>query len=113
MKKSILGIVFISFLVTGCSPIFYTPNTQNVPMISKKGDNKIVVAGNTNQVELQGAYGLSDAFAIQANAGLFIPRNLDNGDGRVGRSQKSRHRVHQTLHIEAGRHVPPCLCKSG
>ena len=65
MKKSILGIVFISFLVTGCSPIFYTPNTQNVPMISKKGDNKIVVAGNTNQVELQGAYGLSDAFAIQ------------------------------------------------
>ena len=35
MKKSILGIVFISFLVTGCSPIFYTPNTQNVPMISK------------------------------------------------------------------------------
>lgn len=84
MKKSILGIVFISFLVTGCSPIFYTPNTQNVPMISKKGDNKIVVAGNTNQVELQGAYGLSDAFAIQANAGLFIPRNLDNGDGGSG-----------------------------
>ncbi|MFA7081741.1 MAG: hypothetical protein WC135_03930 [Bacteroidales bacterium] len=84
MKKSFLGLVLVSFLVTGCSPIFYTPNTQNVPMISSKGDNKITVAGNGNQVELQGAYGLTDAFAIQANAGLFIPRNLDNGDGGSG-----------------------------
>ena len=85
MKRSI-GIVFLlAVFLTGCSPLFYTPNTQNVPLISHKGDNKLTVAGNGNQVEVQGAIGLTNAFAIQANGGLYIPRNEDNGNGGSGK----------------------------
>lgn len=84
MRKSIVGVFLIAFTLTGCSPLFYTPNTQNVPLISEKGDNKLSVAGNGNQVELQGAYGITDAFAVQANGGWFVPRKEDNGNGGSG-----------------------------
>ena len=85
MKKSIIGIVLIAFAATSCSPLFYTPNTQNVPLLTHKGDNNIMLAGNGNQLELQGAYALTDAFAIQANGGWFLPRKEDNGNGGSGK----------------------------
>ena len=78
------------FLVIGlglvsCSPKFYTPNTQNVPLISEKGETNLTLSGNGNQVEFQGAYGIGKNIAVQANGGLFIPADLDNGDGGSGK----------------------------
>lgn len=84
MKKSISIILLIGAFATSCSPLFYSPNTQNVPLISQKGDNTLTVSGNGNQVELQGAYGITESIAIQAN-GLYIPRNEDNGNGGSGK----------------------------
>ena len=84
MRKSIFGIFLIAFTLSSCSPQLYTPNTQNVPLISEKGDNRLSVAGNGNQVDLQGAYGITDAFAVQANGGWFVPRKEDNGNGGSG-----------------------------
>ena len=72
-------------LLTGCSPKFYLPNTQNVPMIQARGHSNITVAGNGNQVEFQGAYGITDGLAVQVNGGWFIPKDEDNGDGGSGR----------------------------
>ena len=85
MKKSISIILLIGAFATSCSPLFYSPNTQNVPLISQKGDNTLNVSGNGNQVELQGAYGITESIAIQANGGLYIPRNEDNGNGGSGK----------------------------
>ncbi len=81
--------IIISFLllilITGCNPKFYSPNTQNVPLISEKGETNLTLSGNGNQIEFQGAHGITDAIAIQANGGLFIPSDLDNGDGGSGK----------------------------
>lgn len=71
--------------LVSCSPKFYTPNTQNVPLISEKGESNLTLSGNGNQVEFQGAYGLTNHIAIKANGGLFIPSNLDNGNGGSGK----------------------------
>ncbi len=71
--------------MSGCSPKYYTTNTQNVPLISEKGETNLTLSGNGNQVEFQGAIGVSKSIAIQANAGLFIPPDLDNGDGGSGK----------------------------
>ena len=68
-----------------CSPKYYTPNTQNVPLISEKGETNLTLSGNGNQVEFQGAYGITENIAIQANGGLFIPADLDNGNGGSGK----------------------------
>jgi hypothetical protein len=69
----------------GCSPKYYTANTQNVPLISEKGETNLTLSGNGNQVEFQGAYGVTSGFAVQVNGGLFIPEDHDNGDGGSGK----------------------------
>ena len=85
--KKIRNLIFlvIGFGFASCSPKFYTPNTQNVPLISEKGETNLTLSGNANQVEFQGAYGITNNIAIKANGGLFIPSNLDNGDGGSGK----------------------------
>lgn len=75
-----LGLGFAS-----CSPKYYAPNTQNVPLISQKGETNLTLSGNDSQVEFQGAYGVGNNFAIKANGGLFIPSDLDNGNGGSGK----------------------------
>ncbi len=85
MKTSIYLFALAAVLVAGCSPKYYSPNTQNVPMISEKGQVGLTVAGSGNQVEFQGAYGLTNQLALQANGGWFIPADLDNGNGGSGR----------------------------
>ncbi len=72
-------------IAPACSPKYYTPNTQNVPLISEKGETNLTLSGNGNQVEFQGAYGVTENIAIKANGGLFIPPDLDNGNGGSGK----------------------------
>lgn len=85
MLKYILFIALMLAIMAGCNPKYYTANTQNVPLISEKGETNLTLSGNANQVEFQGAYGVGSHVAIQANAGWFIPKNLDNGDGGSGK----------------------------
>lgn len=84
MKRIAGTLILGGFLLAGCNPKFYTPNTQNVPLISEKGETNLTLSGNGNQIEFQGAYGVTEGFAIQASGGLFIPSDLDNGDGGSG-----------------------------
>lgn len=83
--KNIAIILLVICGMWSCSPKYYTPNTQNVPLISEKGETNLTVSGNENQVEFQGSYGISNIIAIQANGGLFIPKNLEDGNGGSGK----------------------------
>ncbi|MFT3753239.1 MAG: hypothetical protein QM800_10320 [Paludibacter sp.] len=85
MKNLMITIALGCILSYGCSPIYYSPNTLNVPLISEKGETNLTLAGNGNQVEFQGAYGIANGFAMQANGGLFIPADLSNGNGGSGK----------------------------
>lgn len=85
MKNSILTIAIGSIFLTACNPKFYSPDTQNVPLISQMGETNLSIAGNGNQVEFQGAYGAGSNFGIKANGSFFIPQDVDNGDGGSGK----------------------------
>lgn len=78
-------IAVIGFFVTGCNPIYYAPNTLNVPLLSEAGETNLTVAGNGDQVEFQGAYAFNEKFAVLADVGLFIPRDDENGSGGSGK----------------------------
>jgi hypothetical protein len=85
MKTYSKLIIFaFGLALASCSPKYYTPNTQNVPLISEKGETNLTLSGNGNQVEFQGAYGIANNISITANGGLFIPSDLDNGNGGSG-----------------------------
>lgn len=83
--KKLLSLMGIVALISACSPKYYSPNTQNVPLISEKGDKDLTFSGNGNQVEFQGAMGLSNNIAIKASGSFFIPADEDNGNGGTGK----------------------------
>lgn len=87
MKK--IKNLFLMAVVLGlvsCSPRFYTPDTQNVPLISEKGETNLTLSHSLvdNHVEFQGAYGITNNIAIKTNGGIFRPSDRDN-DGGSGR----------------------------
>lgn len=85
MKSIYLFSILMACILSACNPKFYTPNTQNVPLLSAKGETNLTLSGNANQVEFQGANAISSSIAIKANGGLFIPGDLDNGNGGSGK----------------------------
>jgi len=84
MEKMKVIIIALCMIGIGCSPKFYTPNTQNIPMLQSKGQFTASLAGNGNQVELQGAYAATNNIGLQINGGLFRPKEEDNGNGGSG-----------------------------
>ncbi len=78
-------MVVIALTNMGCNPNYYIPNTQNVPIIKAKGQTNLSFAGNDNQIEFQGAYGVTGNLAIQGNAAMIAPQAEDNGNGGSGR----------------------------
>ena len=83
MKYFVIPTLLILAL-SSCSPKYYIPNTQNVPLISEKGETNINLSGNDHQVSLHGAFGLTDALAIEVSGGLVIPKEADNGNRGSG-----------------------------
>ena len=83
--KSTVFVGILSLTMIACSPKYYSPNTQNVPLITEKGETNLTLSGNGNQIEIQGAYGISQSIALKANGGLFIPKDLKNGNGGSGK----------------------------
>lgn len=84
MKNIVLFLFFA--ILTGCGPIYYVPNTQNVPVMKNKGQTNLSLDLNgsesTDGFELQGAYGLTDKIAIQLNADwVKSSDDASNGSG--------------------------------
>lgn len=57
--------------MTGCNPIYYAPNSLNVPLFTEAGETNFTLMGNKRKAEFQGAFALTDNPAILANGGLF------------------------------------------
>lgn len=77
-------LVLVLVASVGCSPKFYSPNTQNVPLLSEKGETVLNVSGNGNQYEFQAAHGVTNHIGLQASGGIFIPKDMENGNGGSG-----------------------------
>jgi hypothetical protein len=55
--KLLLSLLCAVLLMSGCSPIYYAPNTLNVPMIREKGEGVISAhIGDHGSRNFQGAY---------------------------------------------------------
>lgn len=76
--------LFAATLTSSCNPKFYSPNTHNAPLLSHRGEVQVTAAGNVDQLELQGAYAITDGFGLIAGGGLFIPSDEENGNGGSG-----------------------------
>jgi len=70
MKNLVILLIGIAFV--GCGPVYYVPNTQNIPVMKEKGQTNLSFGINSSEstdgFELQGAYGLTDKMALQLNS---------------------------------------------
>lgn len=86
MKNKLL--LLICAIVTGCAPVYYVPNTQNVPVMKEKRQTNLYFGTNgsesTDGFEFQGAYGLTDNIALQLNADwVTASEGTSNGSGSI------------------------------
>ena len=74
-------LFLITILFYGCSPIYYVPNTQNVPIMKAKGQTNLFLglneSENTDAFEFQGAYGFTEKWALQLNTD-WVKSSEDN-----------------------------------
>ncbi len=77
-------VFFVVCCLTSCNPIYYSPNSHNVPLLTKSGEASLTAAGNADQLEFQGAYAVTDKIGLQAQGGLFRPSEEENGTGGSG-----------------------------
>jgi len=90
MKKQIfLGlIIFVGthFLLTNCSPSYYFPNAHNVPLLFHKGEGTLTLTLGGSEyvnssVEGQGAYAITNNFALMTNFCTAWGKREDYGSG--------------------------------
>lgn len=78
------GALAAALALAACNPIYYSPNTQKVPLLAGRGDLTGTVAAGEARIEAHGAYAFTDALAAQASVGKYAPDDLENGDGGSG-----------------------------
>ena len=73
--------LFVVVLISGCSPIYYAPNTLNVPMIRAKGEGVLGgYIGDPSSVNIQGAYSPKQNWAVMAD-GVWGSEDSSNQGG--------------------------------
>ena len=82
--KTLIPYITVSILLTlfACSPKYYVPNTQNVPLLSSKGQTNLSVAGTGNQFELQGAHAISNNVGVMVNGAYFRDSGEEDQNGK-------------------------------
>lgn len=82
-----LTLALLAGLTTaGCAPKYYAANSQNVPLLTRKGEAALSATVNPelHRAEARGAVALTDMLALQGNGALYFPPDEDNGNGGKG-----------------------------
>lgn len=84
MKKLIILTVFIIIIGIGCTPVYYRPNTQSVPLLTKKGEVNLSGSIETNGGTGQAAVAVNDYLGVLLNYSNFnVESGNINGDGNI------------------------------
>lgn len=78
-------IAFVAF--SACSPIYYSPNTQHVPLYDEQGQASVLAGGTSKGGEIQASYTVSDNWMILVDGAYFYENDdedNDNGNGVIG-----------------------------
>ncbi len=74
-------------LFSACSPIYYAPNTHNVPLLQEKGEGMVSLSaptGSGDGAELHGAYAISPNTGLMLNIASFNVQDDNSGNGGKG-----------------------------
>lgn len=70
--RTALPIFLVAAVVAGCSPYYYVPATQGVPLIDERGAADLTASGHPpTQGDVSAAYGITDHVAIKADGSWY------------------------------------------
>ena len=92
-----LAVFLWAIVATACSPKYYVPGTQNVPLLQHQGDAAASYAGGEWRSEFHGAYAVTDQAAVMLNASFFYPEDDEEGDGGDGQLLEAGLGYHRDL----------------
>lgn len=69
---------------SSCAPVYYSPNTQNVPLLSHAGEYNLGASASGDLLEFQGSVSPVNHLGIQLNGSWYIPQRSDSGDRGAG-----------------------------
>lgn len=81
------GIIALLLGFSACSPIYYSPNTQHVPLYDDQGQGSILAGGTTRGGEIQASYAVADNWLLLVDGAYFYENDEDdndNGNGVLG-----------------------------
>jgi len=78
--KTFFYLILLGSSLTACSPRSYTPDTQNIPLISEKGETNVALSASTDRFEFQTSHGITNSIAIKANGGIYSPSFLRDSE---------------------------------
>lgn len=74
--KSLLYFFVLAISLSACSPKYYTPDSHNIPLISRKGETNLAVSGSTGRAEFMASHGITEKIALKANGGIYFPSDF-------------------------------------
>lgn len=64
---------------TACKPIYYIPNTHNVPLLKNKGNTNISLAVSDYTLEMQVSHAITDNIGLIGNVSYFENNSSTQG----------------------------------
>jgi hypothetical protein len=70
--------------LAGCSPKYYAPNTENVPLLQERSEGALSLLASEDRVEIQSAYAFATGLSGMLNVGFHDVKDDEEGDGGEG-----------------------------
>ena len=81
MKRSLLYLAPLLAII-GCSPVFYSPSSQHIPLLSEENEftasASYIIAESTESMALKTAYALSPHWALMGGGSFHFKGDADN-----------------------------------
>jgi hypothetical protein len=108
MKRALLYLPFILVFFTGCNPVYYTPNSTNIPMLREK--NEIQATGyfgggaEASILGATGAYAITNSIGLMMNVTYFsdAPIDLESNTNTIDFENLNYNPISNSLHAEVG-----------
>lgn len=73
-------------MLAACAPKYYSPNAQNVPLLTAQGEATVSggINADASRADARGAWAVGRNLALQASTALYFPRDDDSGNGGSG-----------------------------
>ncbi|TAL33181.1 MAG: hypothetical protein EPN93_14200 [Spirochaetes bacterium] len=78
-------LFLLALSLWGCAPVYYAPNTHNVPLMTRRGEGRAALYAGDHRGEIQAAYAADNGLGLMLNGAYVKEKDDKDGDGGSGK----------------------------